>query len=139
VKPFAWAGGALGAVGLVLAVLWTAFPQKTPDEAKLGEQPTAQVTPSTTPEASNASGDHEVTAWKAAEETPSGAAYQAYLDRYPDGMFAELARSRLSDLEATAWRSAEQLNSRYAYQRFLSEYPNSALVALANSRMKQLR
>jgi len=139
VKPFAWAGGALAAVGLVLAVLWTAFPQKTPDEAKLSEQPTAQETPSTTPEASNASGDHEVTTWKAAEETQSGAAYQAYLDRYPDGMFAELARSRLSDLEATAWRSAEQVNSRYAYQRFLSEYPNSALVALANSRMKQLR
>ena len=126
-------------MGLALAVLWTAFPQKTPDNAKLSEQPTAPEPPSTTPEPPNASGDHEVTTWKAAEATQSGAAYQAYLDRYPDGMFAELARSRLSDLEATAWRSAEQLNSRYAYQRFLSEYPNSALVALANSRMKQLR
>ena len=150
VKLFAWAGGALAVVGLAaLAVLWTESPVKAPVEAKPSEQPIALEPPGKKPGASDifeanppppqTSGDSEVTAWKAAEQTHSGAAYQAYLDRYPDGMFAALARSRLSDLEAAAWQSAEQLNSRRGYQRFLDEYPNSALVALANSRMKQLR
>jgi TolA-binding protein len=132
-----------------LAVLWTESPVKAPVEAKPSEQPIALETTGKKPGASDifeatppppqTSGDSEVTAWKSAEQTHSGAAYQAYLDKYPDGMFAALARSRLSDLEAAAWQSAEQLNSRRGYQRFLDEYPNSALVALANSRMKQLR
>lgn len=150
VRPFLWSGGVLAAVGLAAgAVLWTAFAVQGPDKGARSEQAIEQERPGSKPEASNplqnespaerVSGDYEATAWKAAEATNSGAAYQAYLDSYPDGLFAALARSRLSDLEATAWRSAEQLNSAYGYQRFLSEYPNSGLVALAQIRMKQLR
>jgi serine/threonine protein kinase len=150
VRRFAWFGGVFATVVLaIVAVVWIGFAVQGPEKIERSEQAIAQQPPDNKPGTSNplpkespaarVSGDYEVTAWKAAEALNSGAAYQAYLDSYPDGLFAALARSRLSDLEATAWRSAEQLNSPHGYQHFLSEYPNSALVALAKTRMKQFR
>ena len=41
----------------------------------------------------------ELAFWNAAESSPSASAYQAYLNRYPLGMFAELARIRLGEME----------------------------------------
>ena len=65
------------------------------------------------------------------------AGLRAYLGRYPDGIFAALARERLAELEAQArlqtdrdaWRRADARDTARAYRRYLSEFPRRPLCA----------
>ena len=47
--------------------------------------------------------------WNLAKEGGSAASYGSYLERYPEGEFAEIARIRLSRLEDTALQSAVEI------------------------------
>ncbi len=87
----------------------------------------------------------ELAAWTAAQQTGTRDAYQSFVNAYPSGPFAALARSRMSKLadsgedERSAWQLAEQTNSRDGYTRFLKAYPKGTYAVLAEARLKRLR
>ncbi len=75
--------------------------------------------------------------------------YRAYLSRYPDGQFAELAADRLALIEQdkrqaaqavdkAAWDSARQADTVAAYNTYLRAYPQGAFRADAQARITAL-
>ncbi|OUD09881.1 hypothetical protein BVC71_08660 [Marivivens niveibacter] len=74
---------------------------------------------------------------------------RAYLDRYPDGIFAEVATERLEAIEAekrraaaaeeaAAWDRASNANTVGAYQDYLSVYPEGQFVGEAQAAIAEL-
>jgi peptidoglycan hydrolase-like protein with peptidoglycan-binding domain len=74
---------------------------------------------------------------------------RAYLKRYPDGLFAELAQERLAVFEEdrraeaaaadrAAWDRAVQLNTLKSYQDYLAAYPKGAFVEEARRKIAEL-
>ena len=74
---------------------------------------------------------------------------RAYLDRYPDGVFAELATDRLAAIqdekrraaevaETAAWDRASGVDAVGAYQEYLSVYPEGEFVGEAQARIAAL-
>ncbi|MGR3837925.1 MAG: peptidoglycan-binding domain-containing protein [Cognatishimia sp.] len=75
--------------------------------------------------------------------------YRLYLNRYPDGIFADIARDAIADFEAerraelnererAAWDRAEAENTVDAYRSFLGSYPDGELAETANARISDL-
>lgn len=74
---------------------------------------------------------------------------RAYLRRYPDGLYAEVATERLSALEAetrgaaedadrVAWDLARRENTVASYRQYLDSYPEGAFTEQANARIEAL-
>lgn len=86
-------------------------------------------------------------------DTGSGAdetGLRAYLDRHPDGLFADVARDRLRDFEDARrarvpaaeradWDRAADADSLEAYQGYLDAYPAGAFAEDARQRIAALR
>ena len=86
------------------------------------------------------------------DETGSGqnaAGNTAYLERYPDGQFADIARENLAALERAkrrdadlqdrqAWNDARIQDTVAAYERYLAVMPNGAFHDEARARMREL-
>ena len=53
--------------------------------------------------------DAEVRAWERADDAGSAAAFAGYLDRYPDGLFAQVARTRIEALTAEGAAPAPEM------------------------------
>lgn len=77
------------------------------------------------------------------------AGLRAYLKRYPDGLFAELAAERLAAIEAArraeaaaqdrqAWDRARAADTADAYRAYLAIFPNGAFAAEAQARIEAL-
>ncbi|MFN7002498.1 MAG: peptidoglycan-binding protein [Roseinatronobacter sp.] len=75
---------------------------------------------------------------------------RSYLERYPQGIFAGLARERLEqiarareaelrDRDLTAWRRARALDTVAAYEAYLRDWPEGEFVANAMARIEQRR
>lgn len=75
---------------------------------------------------------------------------QAYLARFPDGVFSGIARDRLEEIEAerrrlaeardrTAWEVAESEDTVQAYRRYLRDWPEGAFTDYAEARIDALR
>lgn len=71
---------------------------------------------------------------------------RAYLNRYPDGVFAEVAQDRLAVIESekrqqaaaqdrAAWDHAVQIDTARAYQDYLIAFPQGAFASEANARL----
>lgn len=74
---------------------------------------------------------------------------RAYLARYPQGIFADIAKERLSVIEAErariaaarealVWEQATEEDTVAAYQEYLSEYPEGAHVQEAQDRIRDI-
>jgi peptidoglycan hydrolase-like protein with peptidoglycan-binding domain len=74
---------------------------------------------------------------------------RAYLDRFPDGLFASIARERLDAIEAerpqaaqardrAAWDEARGADSPAAYRRYLDAFPQGAFAEAAQDRLDAL-
>lgn len=74
---------------------------------------------------------------------------RAYLDRYPEGIFASIARQRLREFDeeraraealrdSAAWDAARARDTVAAYQRYLADHPQGAFVDEAHERIDQL-
>ncbi|MBF9032861.1 hypothetical protein HKCCE2091_01310 [Rhodobacterales bacterium HKCCE2091] len=81
--------------------------------------------------------------WAQSGQGQSIAGLRAYLERFPQGLFADMARSRLSDLqgegERRAWESATAQDSIPSYRQFLETYPNGTYAAAARNRIAELQ
>jgi uncharacterized caspase-like protein len=122
-------------------------------------------TASSAPEAPAAKPDklaQENLLWESAQHSNLGADYQAYLDAYPDGIYAPMARNRIASLahapepttgsarEASApkpdklaqenllWESAQRSNLGADYKAYLNAYPSGIYAPMARNRIASL-
>lgn len=83
--------------------------------------------------------------WAQVGEGGGEAGLRAYLERYPDGLFADRARERLASLggaalaDARAWEEAREVDRPRAYRRYLEAHPEGAHVGEARSRIDEIR
>ena len=77
------------------------------------------------------------------------AGLRAYLKRYPDGLFAEVARARLDEIEATQlgqaqaqerqmWDQVRAQDTATGYRDYLDRYPNGIFSEAAQARIAEL-
>lgn len=75
---------------------------------------------------------------------------RAYLERFPEGIFASVARDRLQQIEAdrraaeaarenAAWNQAQNQDTEQAYLAYLNAFPNGEHARQAQRRIEQLR
>ena len=63
--------------------------------------------------------------WRSAAAEDSVAAYERYLEGFPAGPHASVARARVAELmEQEAWSRANRLQTPEAWQRYLGEWPD---------------
>lgn len=90
----------------------------------------------------------EIAFWQSAQASDEDNEYRLYLERYPNGNFAELARARLEGggsgdppkienaVEVTFWRSVQANDSDDGYRIYLQRYPKGAFADLARARLE---
>ena len=95
----------------------------------------------------------ELAFWQSVQASGDTEEYSAYLDRYPEGIFAPLARERLakpdtlerpaSVLESSAvelafWDTVKESDNPSMFQAYLEQFPSGAFKALAEIRLTEL-
>ncbi|PPB82550.1 putative peptidoglycan binding protein [Albidovulum inexpectatum] len=86
--------------------------------------------------------------WEQTGAAGDEAGLRAYLKRYPDGLFAELAQERLAVFEErrraeaqaadrAAWDRAESIGTPAAWREYLAAYPNGAFADQARARLAE--
>lgn len=89
------------------------------------------------------------TYWEETGAKADEAGYRAYLDKFPDGIFAEVARERLFEIEESkraqaegedraTWERVSAEDTVASYQEYLSIYPEGVFVAEAQARISDL-
>lgn len=70
------------------------------------------------------------------------AGLRAYLERFPDGEFSQVAKARLAEIEAErdreAWERAEAQDTKAAYRRYLEDHEDGEFAGRARSRLNEL-
>ncbi|MFN2305594.1 MAG: peptidoglycan-binding domain-containing protein, partial [Paracoccaceae bacterium] len=70
------------------------------------------------------------------------AGLRAYLERFPDGSFSDVASARLSEIETVrdraAWESAEAEDTQAAYRDYLDAFENGAFADRARARLAEM-
>ena len=78
-------------------------------------------------------------AWNLAQQVDTQASYLGYLDQYPDGRWAQMARAQIDEIEETAvWEAAMAGDSRASYQIYLDTYADGEWAQEARSRIAEL-
>lgn len=88
--------------------------------------------------------------WRATGQLGDEAGLRAYLERYPDGLFAEVALARLEPFEAARraqaaaqdradWDAAVSVDTEAAYEGYLQANPQGAFVEQAQARLAELQ
>ncbi|SHL46816.1 Putative peptidoglycan binding domain-containing protein [Roseovarius marisflavi] len=88
--------------------------------------------------------------WRNTGRNGDEAGLRAYLGRYPDGAFSEVARARLDEFEQErraetdrqereAWDAARTADTPEAYDAFLRSYPESGFADAARDRIRTLQ
>ncbi|WP_292019132.1 peptidoglycan-binding protein [Maritimibacter sp. UBA3975] len=84
--------------------------------------------------------------WNQIGQGQDEAGLRAYLDRYPDGLFADVARERLDDIEADKrsraeaeerefWDRVRNSDQPRSYRTYLDRYPNGIFAQEARARL----
>ena len=85
--------------------------------------------------------------WRRTGENGGEGNFRAYLERYPDGLYAEIANARLAAIDERkrnraerrdrrAWEQAQELNSLDGYRAYLSAFPNGVFADEAQARVR---
>ena len=88
--------------------------------------------------------------WRQTGRDGGEAELRAYVKRYPDGLFSDIARDRLQVFddehrdsaaiaEARAWDLATTTNTEAGFEYFLGNYPDGVFADNARSRLQKLR
>ena len=117
----------------------------------------------TAPESSGGGGsgfdarELELAFWNSVQDSDRAANFEAYLDQYPNGVYAALARNRLDqfreeaapepaaapqpvdrdDSELAFWNSVQESGSAAAYAAYLERYPDGTFASLARLRLTE--
>lgn len=76
--------------------------------------------------------------WRSAAAEDSVAAYERYLEDFPAGAHASVARERVAELmEQEAWSRANRLQTPEAWQRYLGEWPDGRHAPTARRQLTQ--
>lgn len=87
--------------------------------------------------------------WRDTGQAGDEAGLRAYLKRYPDGLYAEIATTRLEVIEEARapvisrsekrfWDRVEDTDTEDAYRSYINEYPNGAFVRDAQNRLDEI-
>ncbi|MBL4727721.1 MAG: caspase family protein [Rhizobiaceae bacterium] len=93
--------------------------------------------------------------WNSVKDSSAPGAFEAYLNKYPNGVFAELAKISLGQLkqrqangvqsrsadnsaEIAYWSSIESGGSAVFFKSYLARYPNGLFVEIANLKLAVL-
>lgn len=87
--------------------------------------------------------------WRATGQGRDEAGLRAYLARYPDGLYSEIAEARLAEIEAAKreqaaaeerafWDRVRAEDRPESYRAYLERYPNGAFAAEARARLDAL-
>lgn len=80
--------------------------------------------------------------WRDTGEGSDEAGLRAYLGRYPDGLFSDVAEARLAAIEAekdrNAWALARAADTAEGYRRYLEAFPDGAFADTARDRLAAL-
>jgi cell division septation protein DedD len=83
---------------------------------------------------SNPQGD-----WQKAEAENTEAAYQSFLEKYPEGEWAQKAQAQLDTIKDTRdWENAQTADALDGYNNYLSGHPNGAHMGEARQRITEL-
>jgi tetratricopeptide (TPR) repeat protein len=106
-----------------------------------------------------AQAESELDYWNAIKDSKKAEDYQAYLDKYPNGNFADLAKLRVKKYapatpapaaapaapavdpqqqDIAAWNAIKSSKNVDDYKTYLEKYPNGEFVDLAKLRIEQL-
>ena len=81
--------------------------------------------------------------WARTGRSGTAGGAREYLERYPDGRFADIARSRVSSdgaaRERDAWARAQQVGTADAYAGYLQGFPEGSHAQEARARLATLR
>jgi hypothetical protein len=88
----------------------------------------------------------EIAFWQSAQASDDDAEYRIYLERYPEGAFAELARARLrgasavedSSVELAFWETVRTSDNPAMLHAYLEKYPQGEFRSLAAIMLKGL-
>jgi adenylate cyclase len=116
------------------------------------ETPAAPTVAVTSSAAAAGSEAIELAFWQSVQASDSAEEYQVYLDRYPTGTFADLARARLAkpespdtptpadrEVEVTFWESIKESDNPAAFEAYLQKFPQGEFRILAELRLSELR
>ena len=96
----------------------------------------------------------EIEFWDSIKNSTLASEYEAYLERYPEGNFAALARVRLKaiaedaaamrdpkdrEIEVSFWESVRSSDNPALIQAYLEKYPEGEFSALAQIRIDELK
>jgi hypothetical protein len=96
----------------------------------------------------------EIEFWDSIKNSTLANEYEAYLDQYPEGSFAALARVRLKaisedaaamrdpqdrEIELAFWESVRSSDNAMLVQAYLEKYPQGDFSALARIRIDELK
>jgi peptidoglycan hydrolase-like protein with peptidoglycan-binding domain len=87
--------------------------------------------------------------WQAIGRGQDEAGLRSYLQRFPRGLYTDVARARLEDIEAArraeaeaeeraAWDAVRQIDTVEAYRRYLDSHPRGLFVDAARARIAEI-
>lgn len=114
---------------------------KLPDSIGKPESETAEVE-----EEPQASDSVEIAFWQSVQATDDDGEYRIYLERYPDGAFADLARARLRNgsgiedpnVELAFWETVRSSRDPAMIRAYLEKYPDGEFRSLAEIMLTDL-
>lgn len=77
--------------------------------------------------------DADAELWADTRDADSRQGYEAYLRKYPQGLFADVARTELRKLEDRDWKDAKDADTEDTYRAFLKSWPNGTHAAEARA------
>ena len=90
----------------------------------------------------------ELSFWESIKNSNNPNDFKAYLDKYPDGQFAELAKSRANaarpssgggdSVEMMYWNAIKDSRNPSDFRAYVQKFPGGLFVELANSRIATL-
>ncbi len=93
----------------------------------------------------NQEDEADIAYWRQSGRDGTKDGYRKYLDRYPQGLFADIAEKNLAELEAAsgaseraAWKDANDADTEQAYRAYLGAYPDGRHAADAVTRLQEI-
>jgi peptidoglycan hydrolase-like protein with peptidoglycan-binding domain len=88
--------------------------------------------------------------WQAIGQGQDEAGLRSYLGRYPQGLFAQVARARLDEIEAArraeaeaeeraTWDGVRRLDTVAGYHRYIAAYPQGLFTSAAEARIAEIQ